>query len=280
MIATQTFGLGKLLEGDLQEAVCKLQNLGFDGVEPYLLLNKKQGKMPPQLFAFDRMAQLKGILDAKGMSIPSVHVGIGFGPLMMPTGMVIKNIKIAHEQFGIRYFVTSGMFSDAKGARKWAKVCRKISEAIKPLGCTMVYHNHDSELKNISVDGRTVSALDYFLELAGPDVMLQIDIGWAALHTDEVEVVKKYSDRLVSIHLKDMYDGCRDYIAQTMPTEEFAPIGEGVVKTAQVLALLDQLPLAEGRLIIDQDKSARDMLKDLEIGCKNVRTMLNAEILR
>lgn len=277
MIATQTFGLGKLMAGNLEEAVNTLQSLGFDGIEPYLLLNEKQGKMPPQLFAFDRMAQLKKIMDAKGMVIPSAHVGIGFGGLMMPTGMVIKKLKKAHEVFGIRYFVTGGMFSNKKGAKKWAKVCAKIAQALKPLGCTLVYHNHDSEFNTVTVNGKTVTALDYFLELAGPDVMLQIDIGWVAIHADEVEVIKKYRDRLVSIHLKDMYDGCRDYIAQTMPVEKFAPIGEGVIKTAEVLALLDQLPLVEGRVIIDQDKSVGDMMDDLRLGCSNVRKMLAGE---
>ena len=274
MIATQTFGIGKLLAEDLEEAVSKLQALGFDGIEPYLLLNQKQGKMPPQLFAFDRMAQLKKIMDAKGMTIPSAHVGIGFGGLMMPAGMAIKNLKKAHEAFGVRYFVTSGLFSDAKGARKWAKLCRKVAQALKPIGCTVVYHNHDSELKTITVNGKAMSVLDYFLDQAGPDVMLQIDIGWAAVLADEVEVVKKYRDRLVSIHLKDMYDGYCNYDARTMPTEMFAPIGNGCVKTAEVLALLEQLPLVEDRLIIDQDKSAGDMLQDLKIGCSNIRKML------
>lgn len=277
MIATQTFGLGTLLEGNLEDAVCKLQSIGFDGVEPYLLLIQKQRKLPPQLFAFDRMVQLKAILDSKGMSIPSIHVGISFGGLMIPTGIVIKNLQKAHEAFGVRYFVISGMFSDVKGARKWAKVCRKVAQALKPLGCSIVYHNHDSEFKTITVNGKTMSALDYFLELAGPDVMLQIDIGWASILTDEVEVVKKYRDRLVSIHLKDMYDGSRDYNFQTMPTELFAPIGEGIVKTSEVLAILDQLPIVEGKLIIDQDKSAGDMVRDLQLGCSNVRAMLAGE---
>lgn len=277
MLATQTFGIGKELSENLSEAVSKLQALGFDGVEPYLLLNERQGKMPPHLFAFDRMAELKTILDAKGMVIPSAHVGIGFGNFIMPAGMAIKKLKKAHEQFGIRYFVASGMFSDARGAKKWAKTYRKISEALHPMGCTMVYHNHDSELKNISVSGKAVSALDYFLELAGPDVMLQLDIGWAAMHANEVEMVKKYRNRIVSLHLKDMHEGYRNYTCQNMPAEKFAPIGEGCVKTAQVLALLDQLPYLDGRLIIDQDKSAGDMMDDLRLGCRNIRAMLAKE---
>lgn len=276
-IGTQTFGLGKELSADLAGTIRDLHEMGFNAIEPFVLFKGKQGRMPKNLWALDTLARAKEIMDQFGMVIPSVHIGIGFGGLSMPAGMAIKKILALHQSIGVKYFVVSGPFGDVKSARKWGKLMRKISDGVKPHGCTMVCHNHDDEFNKITVGGKNMAAMDYFMELAGPDVLLQLDIGWASVAGDEMEAARRYADRIVSIHLKDFYPGYRDgnYTSHNMPVDQFAPIGEGEVKTAEILAIRENFPHFSGSVIVDQDHYSGDMLESLKIGCRNIRAMLN-----
>ncbi len=276
-IGTQTFGLGKELSSDLAGTIRNLHEMGFNAVEPLVLFNGKQGRMPRNLWALDTLAQAKKIMDQLGMVIPSVHIGIGFGKVSMPAAMAIKKILALHQSIGVEYFVVTGPFGDEKTAKKWGKLMRKISHGVKPHGCTMVYHNHEDEFREVTVNGKPMTALEYFFELAGPDVMLQLDIGWASLAGDEMEAARRYADRIVSIHLKDFYPGYRDgnFTRLNMPDEQFAPIGEGTVKTAEILSMRESFPHFSGSIIIDQDKYKADMLESLKIGCRNIQSKLD-----
>lgn len=274
MLSVQSFCLKDALGADLPGTIRRLHEIGYDSFEPLLVFDEKQGKKPANLFSFERLAQLKPILDSYGMAIPTAHAGIGYGNFFMPTPKIISSMRRAHEEYGISRFVVGGMFTTARGARKWAKVCSDVAEAIHPFGCTIVYHNHDVEFKQILVGGRTLTAMDYFMELVSPLVMLQPDIGWVSNAVDEVEYVKQNADRIVSIHLKDLKDGSNAYTAKNMPTEMFTPIGEGRVHTKEVLALMSSLPHAEGRLVVDQDRSTGDIMDDIARGYQNIQAML------
>lgn len=276
-IGTQTFGLGKELSQDLTGTIRALHEMGFNAIEPFVLFNGKQGRMSKNLWALDTISQAKEIMDQLGMVIPSVHAGIGFGAFSMTAGMAIKKILALHRSIGVRYFVVSGPFNDEKSVKKWGKLMRKISDGVKPYGCTMVYHNHDGEFRKINVGGKTTTAMDYFLKLAGPDVLLQLDIGWASVAGDEMEIAQRYADRIISIHLKDFYPGYRDgnFTSHNMPVDKFAPIGEGKVKTAEILAMRKHFPNFSGSVIIDQDSFTGDMLEALKTGCGNIHTMLD-----
>ena len=274
MLSVQSFCLKEELAQDMPGTIRQLHEIGFDGFEPLIVFDEKQGRKPANLFSFERLAQLKPVLDSCGMAMPTAHAGIGFGAFFMPTGKIISNMRRVHEAYGIRYFVVGGMFTNAGGARKWAKVCSAVAEGIRDCGCSVVYHNHDVEFKKINVGGRTLTAMDYFMEQVSPYVMLQPDIGWVSNAADEVEFVKKYSDRIISIHLKDLKQGSEAYTARNMPAEMFTAIGDGRVRTREVLSLMDSIPNLEGRLVVDQDKSTVGMMKDMRRSYANIRSFL------
>lgn len=141
MLSVQSFCLKDALGADLPGTIRRLHEIGYDSFEPLLVFDEKQGKKPANLFSFERLAQLKPILDSYGMAIPTAHAGIGYG--------------------------------------------------------------------------------NFF-----------------------------------------------------MPTEMFTPIGEGRVHTKEVLALMSSLPHAEGRLVVDQDRSTGDIMDDIERGYQNIQAML------
>lgn len=153
---------------------------------------------------------------------------------------------------------------------------RKVSDAVHPSGVTILCHTHDDEFQKISYQADRKEALQAFFDLAGPDVMLQLDIGWAAMAADEVSIAERYADRIVSLHLKDFYPGFRegDFTRTTVPESQFAPIGAGAVKHDKVVAMRSHYPHFNGSLIIDQDKYAGNMLDALRTGYENVRAMV------
>lgn len=274
-IATQTFGLKAELTADLTGTIEKLHAAGFDAIEPYILFSEKQGNTPKNLWAYDTLQIAAEKMQELEMTIPSAHIGVGFGWISMPVSMIVKSILKLHDAYGIERFVVSGPFSIPGEARHWASLTRKISKDVHPHGCTILYHNHDDEFHRVRFQGSTMSAMDVFLDQTSPDVLLQVDIGWAGLAEDERQLVHRYADRIASLHLKDFYPAyMTGYNRKTMPVEAFAPIGEGSIHTKEILALIGELPHFAGAVIIDQDKYSGNMLSALETGCGNIRRML------
>ena len=126
----------------------------------------------------------------------------------------------------------------------------------------------------LQINETTMSALDYFFSLAGEKVGLQLDIGWAGVGGDELAIAQKYADRIVSIHLKDFAPGTKgNFKNENMPKERFCAIGNGEIRTAEVLAIRDSFARFNGSIIIDQDHSPTDILEDIRIGCQNIQVM-------
>ncbi len=276
-IATQTFGLSKELTSDFTGTIRTLHDAGFQGIEPLVRFEQTQGKMTKNVWTLETLKTGWEQMRSLGMTFPSVHIAVGYGWFAMPADRIVKTILMLHEQYGIQYFIVGAPFGSLALARRWAKLMRRISDAVVPHGCHIVYHNHDDEFKRILFRGKTVEAMETFLALTSPDVLLQVDIGWAALAGDEVSIIQRYADRIMSIHLKDFYPAYKtgNYTRKNMPAEAFAPVGDGAIQTKEVLSLLDTLPHFAGTVVIDQDKSGGSMLEALKEGYKNVRAILD-----
>ena len=276
-IATQTYGLSKEFTADFTGTIQALHDAGFQGIEPLIRFEQTQGKLTKNVWTLETLKTGWEEMRSLGMTFPSVHIAVGYGWFAMPAERIVKTILMLHEQYGMQYFVVSAPFGSLALARRWAKLASRISDAIVPHGCRLVYHNHDDEFQKIRFRGKSVEAMEAFLTLTSPDVLLQVDIGWAALAGDEVSIIKRYADRIMSSHLKDFYPAYKTgkYTRKNMPAEGFAPVGEGVIQTREVLSLLDALPHFAGTVVIDQDKSDGSMLEALKNGYKNVRAILD-----
>lgn len=265
MIGAQLFGIRNEYAKDSVGVLRALKEMGYESIEPMVSTDKRRS-----IFKSWTTAELQTCYtEAKaiGLEIPSVHLNLGlFGK---PAEQVIDTIRYIKLHMGISVFVISGMFGKEKSAKKWGELLRKVSDAVKEDGCTILYHNHDMELRMLS-DKR---ALDLFFEYAGPDVGLQLDIGWAGIAWDELEAAKKYADRIVEIHCKDFYGEKSPYPADKKTREKFAPIGEGIIRTREILEMARTFPRFNGVVIVDQDNSAGDMMEDLRIGFQNLREM-------
>ena len=271
MIGVNIFGLIHAIQTDMPGTFRQIAAIGFDEVELLALPKKAQGDAPLAITAEETMPRLMEQAKQCGMAVNSVHVFCIEEGKTMPSKAVAETIKWLKQQYGIENYVFSGMFTDKSGAEKWASYLREVAEITKPDGCRIVYHNHSQEFTPVVVDGNRMTALDHFFALAGQDIWLQLDIGWAGIAGNEQEIAEKYADRIVSIHLKDFIPGTRgSFQNQNMPQERFCAIGDGEIKIEQVLAQRDTFPNFTGSIIIDQDHSSTDMLDDIRRGYQNI----------
>ena len=262
MIGVNLFGLRQLLKADRSGTLQKLRDIGIEAVEPLVPLGK------------NKLSALSHELEeyrALGFSIPSVHISPSlFG---RKPEIISRDLLKIQDLTGISVFVFSGMFSKKKAAQKWGNLLGETARATNSSGITVLYHNHTMEFAEVSDSGK--AALDCFFDAAGPDVLLQLDIGWAGIAGDELAAERKYADRIAEIHCKDFFEGAKgNYSVFTMPKTMFAPIGEGVMKTKEVLSHRGELPNFNGAVLIDQDHSAGNMLHDIEIGFRNLKEIL------
>ena len=275
MIGINTFGLIPQIQENMPETFRAIAESGFEEVELLVFPKKKQGKLPLAIAAEETIPLLIAEANKNGLRVRSVHIFGGTLCFLIPCKKLVRYFEDLHRQYGIETFVFSGMFKDAKGARKWARFLKQISEMIGTEGVRVLLHNHSQEFEMLRIGEQNVSALDYFFSLTGEKVGMQLDIGWAGIRTDEVKVAQKYADRIVSLHLKDFTAGTRgNFKNENMTKERFCAIGDGEIRTAEVLALRNTFPNFNGSIVIDQDHSSTDILEDMRIGYQNIRTML------
>lgn len=275
IIGTQIYGLTKELSADMERTLRSLHEAGFQALEPLLLFVEKQDRYPKNMWSLETLSQTLSLLKELEMRIPSVHIGIGSGDYIMPVDTVVEGILNVKENFGIDSFVISGMFQSFGETKRWGELIGKINRSVSPYGCTVIYHNHDTEFRQITVRGQQREAMDYFFELAGDDIMLELDIGWAGVGGDECIIFDKYRDRISLLHLKDFFPGYESgYERDDLPEEAFAPIGAGIIKTEEIVRACRLLPNFKNVFIIDQDKYAGDMMEALKAGFNHISRLL------
>ncbi len=108
------------------------------------------------------------------------------------------------------------------------------SAAAAAHGLQLGFHNHDAEVK--PRDGGA-SFLDELL--AGDDLFLEIDLGWAwYAGADPLALLRRARGRCPLVHVKDFYSREPDASApasdvagyeRVVPAENFAPVGDGAV---------------------------------------------------
>lgn len=113
------------------------------------------------------------------------------------------------------------------GVEKLAETLNVLGEKCRAAGLQLLYHNHDFEYKE-NADG--IVPIEYLLENCDPEnVNFQMDLYWVTkAGKDPVKYFEAYPGRFKMWHVKDMDDQGR-----------FAPVGEGTIDFARILAKKD-----------------------------------------
>ena len=208
-IGVQLYSVRSDFNKDVPGVLAGIKKIGYEGVEFAGYANYGTNA-----------SGLRKLLDDNGLKACGSHIQNGGLGYLQGAGFQIEvdyNKTIGND----RLIIAMG---NARTIDQWTKMADDFSAVaakLKPLGLRLGYHNHTSEFT--AVDGQIPEYV--FFDKASPDVFVQLDVGHC-LHAggDPVAVIKKYSSRLVTMHIKDWNAANRGDI-----------VGEGDVKWKDVL---------------------------------------------
>ena len=182
---------------------------------------------------------------------------------------MIADVKTA----GCEYFVVPvppmGMFTfDAEArtmgmdgtAKELTDILTTLGKKCKEQGLKLLYHNHDFEYKE---NAEGIVPIEYMLENTDPEfVNFQMDLYWVTkAGADPVAYFEKYPGRFKLWHVKDMDDQGR-----------FAPVGEGTIDFAKILANKDKSGMEY--YFVEQDQTFNHTpLEAIKISHKGLETI-------
>ena len=123
-------------------------------------------------------------------------------------------------------------------------------------GVRFGFHNHDGEVRPLDGGGSFLDEL-----LAGEDVFLELDLGWAwYAGADPVTLLGRARGRCPLVHVKDF---------ATREGREFRPVGDGAVGYARVLPAAVEAGVEW--LLVEQDETEGPALAAAERSLAAVR---------
>ncbi|MXQ09835.1 TIM barrel protein [Alphaproteobacteria bacterium GH1-50] len=223
--------------GPLPDTLAMLAEAGYSMVEGY-----------GALFADDdSVDMIREALDTTGLRMPTAHFGID-----MLTGTPDRALAVARK-LGVEavfapYLAAEDRPSDAAG---WAAFGKRLAEAGKPVvdaGLRFGWHNHDFEFQDIGGDDLPID----LIAQASPDIMLELDLAWVAVGGhDPVDWIGKYSDRILSAHIKDIAPK-----GENADEDGWADVGHGTMDWPAIFSALDRSSAAY--FVIEHDNPSDD----------------------
>lgn len=230
-LAVQLYTVRDLVTDDTEGTLRRLADIGYRAVEPTVGL-------------LGDTVRFRGLLDELGLTACSLHA-----PVLGPDR---DQIAAAARMIGAGTVIVPAVppedFADRAGVEN---VARRLSEAAAWAageGLRLGYHNHHWEITH-RIDGRT--ALEVLAEQLPPDVVLEIDVYWAAAGGEDVpDLLGRLGSRVRYLHVKD---------GPATIEDPMTAVGAGVVP---IPAILDAAP-PEAWHIVELDRCATDMITAL-----------------
>ncbi|MBQ7148956.1 MAG: sugar phosphate isomerase/epimerase [Pseudobutyrivibrio sp.] len=190
-VGIQVYGLRDLLENtpeNFKSVMQKVKDLGYDGVELAGLYG-----LEPEF--------VKNTLAEVGLTPISAHVA--FDEMMNDIDKVIAD----YSAIGVKYLVMPYMAEEYRpanpeGFKKFLPLLNEVGEKIHKAGMTFLYHNHDFEF--VKLENGKWGYDEMFDSIPSENLQSELDTCWCDVATGEApEFVKKYTDRIPVVHLKD-----------------------------------------------------------------------------
>lgn len=219
--SVQLYSVRDAIDADLDRAVARVAAIGFTRVEPY---------------AFHlRTADYRRAFAATGLTAPSGHAPVIDAPDSSPVFDAAAELGITTV---IDPFIPTERWQSADSVRATAERINKLSAEAAVRGLRFGYHNHQWEFTNL-IDGRP--AYELFVDLLGPEVVLEVDTFWATVGGADVPaLLRSLGSRVHALHIKDgLVSGD---IATALPSSESALIVPDALRSA----FENQTPAGQG----------------------------------
>jgi sugar phosphate isomerase/epimerase len=250
-LGLQIYTLRDDLDKNLPSILKALNTIGYKEVELFPALYNRPA------------AELRKMLADNGLSAPSGHFDYD---------MLESKLDYA-EELGLKYFICP-MLPEAKrnlrGYREAASQFNIAGADLRHRGIRFGFHNHNYEFKDL--DGKT--GFDVLMEETDPKlVCLELDCYWLTqAGFDPVEMIKKYSDRVRLLHLKDRKPGFATSHELNDAAMHFTEVGAGTLDWKSILAAAKEVGVEH--LFVERDNGDLPPLDSLRISFKNLQKLV------
>ncbi|TVP98363.1 MAG: sugar phosphate isomerase/epimerase, partial [Balneolaceae bacterium] len=164
------------------------------------------------------------MFEQRGISIPST--GAGYDQLVNNPREVADRAKALGSKFVMVAWIPHDVGNfNYENARQAVEDFNIAGRFLSKHGLTFKYHFHGYEMR----EHGDSTLLEYIIENTDPrHVSFQLDIFWAHFGgADPAELLKRYPDRFVSLHLKDMQHGIEKNLTGLTNPEYNVVLGTG-----------------------------------------------------
>jgi len=244
-IGLQLYTIRGAMGTDPAGSLKKVSEIGYKYVE---LADYKDRK-----FYGYEPSDFRKLVNDLGMEVLSSHAGID------PMKNVSEQAKIMaedHAKLGAKYCMHPWVEVKDRSLAYFNELVKGINVAapiMKDQGIEFGYHNHNFEFA--PTEG-VVPYFDIFLKDLDKNLTtMELDLFWTTkAGQDPVEIFKKYPGRFQLFHMKDMYTNQAPFYKTE--TNDFAPVGEGVIDFKRILAEKDVAGMKY--MIVEQDNAGDD----------------------
>lgn len=245
-IGLQLYSLRDKTKEDFLGTIRKVGEMGYDGVQ----------------FAgfFDTPAEkVKQVMGEAGVVAAGSHMG--YDTLL---GEELDRTLAYNQVIGNGLIICPALPGNLQGSvdayKRAAESLNMIGERCEQQGFTFGYHNHHFEFADLG-DGQR--GFDILFENTDPAfVKMELDCYWAS-HAgfDPEEIIRKYKDRCVSMHIKDM-----KRVGEKKVTTE---IGDGELDIKGLLNIGDQHSVRW--FTVEQEDFDQDTLESAAVNLTNLK---------
>lgn len=241
-IAVQLYSVRKECEKDFERTIKKVAEMGYEGVE-FAGYYGKSAK------------EIREILDYYGLKVAGTHIPID----TLKDDEFSKTIEF-NTILGNKYLIIPSLpkeyIEDKKGWEKSVELINEISERLKSYNMIIGYHNHSIEFQKTNEE----TFWDFFFNHVNENVAMQLDTGNSMDGgVDPVEVLRKYSRRAKTIHLKEYPFSSR-------------AIGEGRINWKEIFDICEKTGETEW-YIVEYENPFFSSLESLRLCLENLKKM-------
>jgi len=248
-IGLQLFSVWTDAEKDFLGTIQKVADLGYEGIQ-------FAG------FYHTPANEVKNLLEEKEIVAAGAHVGLD-QLLDDELEKTFEYHRIIENNLIICPAIPKEMRLTADDYKKTAETLNQIAESCKKAGFTFGYHNHAFEFETF---GRE-TGFELLFGHTDPDlVKIELDCYWASfVDQDPLEIIQKYKNRIVSLHIKDMkiVNGKRTGTEVGKGTLDFASI----IKTG--------IEFGVEWFTVEQEEFEGDPYESLSINVNNLKQLLS-----
>ncbi len=169
--------------------------------------------------------EMRQMLDERDMICTSY--GVGYDQLVEETGQIAEEALILGAEFVRVAWIPHDDPFDIEDTRRAIRDFTEAGRKLSEYGLRFAYHNHGYEFRPYQNN----TYFDYLVQNTDSRyVNFEMDTFWVA-HPghDPVELLKKYPERFVLVHLKDLSQDAEHNYSGSAPSEYDVPLGTGQV---------------------------------------------------